>query len=363
MKILIIYATAGAGHRRAAEALYDGFRAQGNPEATIIDALDYTLPFHKQAYSGSYTFLVTHAAWLWKIIFHLVNRPWLLPLIAGLRRRLHAVIARRLNRFLVEGNFDYIFTTHFLANEIVSHLKKTGAVRSKLITVVTDFDVHRMWLADTVDMYTAASDRTKTKLQQLGVPEDKVTVTGIPVHSQFVVPKNKEAIRHRLELKANVFTVLIATGSFGIGPIEQVIETAKEFQVVVVCGHNKNLYYRLNSEKVHSESVKVFGLVKNMEELMAISDIMISKPGGLSIAEALATGLPLIFFNAIPGQETGNVKILKEYGIGIDTRNIEDIRIALQHFRECPEDLQRQKEKIKTLARPNAVKDIIALAK
>ena len=361
MKILIIYATAGAGHRRAAEAIYEGFCANTNWDVTLIDALDYTNPFHKSFYSGSYTFLITRFPGVWGIVFNLVNLPILVPLVSQLRRILHTVVAGRLNRFLEEGKFDYIFTTHFLANEVASHLKKTGKIRSQLITVITDFDIHRMWLADAVDRYAVASDWTKEKMKQLGVADDKSVVTGIPIHPKFMASKDKTEIRRRIGLQDGIFTVLIATGSFGIGPIEQVIETARGCQVIVVCGHNKDLYYRLSQAKGSEKLVKVLGLVNNMEELMAVADIMISKPGGLSIAEALVNGLPLIFFNAIPGQEVGNVKVLKKYGIGIDSQNIKDIKTALDHLKECPEDMRDIQEKIKTLAQPNAVRDIIAL--
>ncbi len=361
MKILIIYATAGAGHRRAAESIYDGIRASTNWKVALIDALDYTNSVHKSFYSGSYGFLITSFPWLWGFVFWLANLPKLLPWVKKLRRGLHAVIAGKLTRFLKEGKFDCIITTHFLANEVVSHLKMTSKIHSKLITVVTDFDVHRFWLADAVDIYALASDWTKTKITQMGVADEKCVVTGIPIHAKFSTPKDKAEIRRRLGLQEGLFTALIATGSFGIGPIEEVIETAKGCQVIVVCGHNKDLFFRLNRMQMSEKSVKVLGLVNNMEELMAVSDLMISKPGGLSIAEALVNGLPLIFFNVIPGQEVGNVRVLKEYGIGIDSQNINDIKIALDHLKECPEDVREIKEKIKTLAKPNAVRDIISL--
>ena len=108
-------------------------------------------------------------------------------------------------------------------------------------------------------------------------------------------------------LQPDLFTVLVATGSFGIGPIEGIIDVLKGFQVIVVCGHNRDLFRKLSGK--YCALVKVLGLVDNMHELMAVSDAMVTKPGGLSICEALVSQLPLIFFNAIPGQEIGNIKV------------------------------------------------------
>ena len=123
-----------------------------------------------------------------------------------------------------------------------------------------------------------------------------MALTGIPTHDNFSRPVDVEQLRAKMNLRADCFTVLIATGSFGIGPIEKIIEQLPDFQVVVICGHNKKLVERLRLAA--GDNVKVFGLVNNMDEMMGLSDVMITKPGGLSITEALVRGLPMIFFNA-----------------------------------------------------------------
>ena len=162
-------------------------------------------------------------------------------------------------------------------------------------------------------------------------------------------------------LQEDIFTVLIATGSFGIGPIETIIDALKEFQVIVICGHNKGLYRKLSAK--HHKLVHVFGLVDNMHELMAVSDAMVTKPGGLSIAEALVSQLPLIFFNAIPGQETGNIKVLKTYGIGISDCSTGQIGDVLRKMESSRDAFLTVLKKTKALARPFAVRDIISLIK
>lgn len=361
MKVLVIYATAGAGHRKAAEALYSGLKSRPDIDAFLVDSLDYTNPFYKQLYSQTYTFLISKTPWLWGFLFGLLDIKWVLPLVRLVRRIQNAVNARRLSQHLIREKFDYIFSTHFFPTEVAAYLRKKGKINTTVVCSVTDFDVHTIWLADGVDYYTVASEWTKDKLQTLGISEGKIIVSGIPTDKKFSDIKDIDALRQKLDLKKDVFTVLVATGSFGIGPIEEIIRQLPDFQVMVVCGHNKALYKRLS--RTEKELVKIFGLVDNMYELMAAADIMITKPGGLSISEALVSGLPLVFFNAIPGQESDNIKVLKEYGIGISGCRIEEMAKILDRFKSSSEEFQAAQERTKILAKPEAVNDIVALIK
>jgi len=358
MEILLIHASAGAGHRKAAEGIYNSL--QGNPDikATLVDALDYTSPFYKKIYRETYSFLISKLPWMWAFFFGTLDVPCLLPLVKVLRRFFNTINAQPLARFLKEKNFDCIISTHFFPNEVAAALKRKGLINSKLISVVTDFDVHSIWVAQGIEHYAVASDWTKAKIKTLGVNEDQIFVTGIPTDEKFSLNRDKSELKKKLGVEDNVFTVLVATGSFGIGPIEEIIDALEgEFQVLVVCGHNKSLYKRLSKQS--KKLVKILGLVDNMDELMAVSNAMVTKPGGLSISEALVSQLPLIFFNAIPGQETSNIMVLKEYGIGISDCSIEEIAEQLRNIKASSQEYNAIIEKIKVLARPSAVKDII----
>ena len=357
--ILIIHASAGAGHQKAAEAVFDGIKSSSAHQARIIDGLDLTSQSFKNLYRNTYTLLISKVPWLWGIFFGIADVRPLLPLVRFVRRVQNSVNAKPLEEFLKKEQFDCIISTHFFPTEVVSRLKRTGAVRSKLITVVTDFDVHSIWMAPNVDQYAVASDWTKNKLASMGVAPEKIAVTGIPVNAKFTVRRDKKEMRRKLGLKEQAFTVLVATGSFGIGPIEKIIRAIETFQTVVVCGHNKSLFDRLS--RIQRPSLKVCGLVNNMDELMAASDVMVSKPGGLSICEALASGLPMIFFNAIPGQETNNIRVLRVYGTGVSTSMTADIAETLEEYRSAPQTYLKAVEQTKVLAKPNAVQDIIKL--
>jgi len=361
MKVLVIHASAGAGHTKAAEALCAAIKRSGVHDVTIIDALDYTSPFFKKMYSGSYHFMISKIPKFWGACFNLLDVPFLQPLIRCMRRLYNKANAGKLHQYLKKGRFDYVFMTHFMPTEVSAALKRAGKITSHLVTVITDYDVHKIWLADGISHYCVASGWTLEKMARLGVERSKVVVTGIPTDERFFQGADVMALKKKLGLRENIFTVLVATGSFGIGPIEAIINVLTEFQVLVVCGHNKALYQRLSGNI--NKLVKVFGHVDNMHELMAVSDAMVTKPGGLSISEALVSQLPMVFFNAIPGQETGNVKVLKSYGIGISGRTVPQIGEELVHMRFSRDLFLTNLKRTKMLACPNAARDIVALIK
>ena len=359
MKILIIHASVGAGHTKAAEALFNAAQKSSGVQALIVDALDYTNPFYKKIYQKTYALLVTKFPWAWGFFFWLVDLKFLRATVKGLRRVVNRLNSAPLERFLRQEQFDWVFSTHFFSNEVTASLKRKGVIYPQIVSVVTDFDVHSIWIAEGIDYYTAACDWTKERLLRLGVVKEKIVVSGIPTDQKFSKEKDNARLRAQLGLQENIFTVLVATGSFGIGPIEKIIQALEEFQVIVVCGHNKALYERLSRQSF--KHAKICGLVNNMDELMAASDCMVTKPGGLSISEALVSGLPLIFFNAIPGQETSNIQVLKRYGIGVSGCTIEEMAAQLKKWNSAPELFKEAQENTQKLAKPQSASQILEL--
>lgn len=359
MKVLIVYATAGAGHRKAAEAVYHGLQSVQGVEPVLVDVLDMTNPIFKRLYSQSYTLMVTRLPWLWKIVYGLMDVPSLQPIIRGLRRFCNALNAGKFHVFLKEQQFDCIVSTHFLPNEVAGFLKRREEIDARLISIITDYDVHHIWLAGGIDTYVVASEWTARRLEQLGIFPSKIAPVGIPVDPKFLVPKDRMKLRQRLGLRKDLFTVLIATGSFGMGPMEEIMNALPDVQVIIVCGHNIQLYERLSAQK--KELVKVCGLADNMEELMGACDLMITKPGGMSITESLVTGIPLVFFSAIPGQEENNVKVLKEHGIGVSGWAVKDLPELVRRYQNSVEEYQKARNAVRAFAKPGAVKEIINL--
>lgn len=359
MRILVIHATAGAGHKKAAEAIFHGIKSKMICDVVLVDALDYSNPVFKYCYPNVYSFIVSHMPWLWAFVFGLMDIPAVQPLVRTVRRIYNAINTQKLHRLLVDEQFDWIICTQFLSAEVSGHLKTKGLIKSKIICVVTDFDVHRIWVNEGVDYYTGACDHTQEKLIQLGVDKERTFVTGIPTDPKFQKDLDAAEIRRALDLDEKKITTLIATGSFGFGPIEELVDILKDHQLIVVCGHNRKLYERLSKRSL--SHVKVCGLVNNMDELMAASDIMVTKPGGLSIAEALVKGLVLVFFSAIPGQEINNVRVLEKSGVGLGILSLQEIGHALTRLHASPEELSRQRARSKQFGRPWAVNDMIRI--
>jgi processive 1,2-diacylglycerol beta-glucosyltransferase len=317
MKIIIAYTSAGAGHAKAAEALYEHFRKRNRRlQLELVDVLEQSDFIFRKVYASGYTFMVKHVQWLWKVIYHITSQKRLQPPLTRVRSLHNRARVRGFIDQLIREDPDVIIATHFLPAAIAACLKEEGKITSRLCTVITDFCVHPFWVYEHTDLYCVASELTARELIDLGVDRNTVTVTGIPVDEKFLKDFDKRRMRDKLSLDPDAFTVLVVTGSFGIGPVEQIVSALHgHVQLIVVCARNKRLYARLKAKKY--ARTRVFGFVDDIEELMAAADCVVTKPGGLSISELLAMELPPVFISAIPGQEAENVRVLGEYGIGL----------------------------------------------
>jgi len=353
MKIIIVYSSAGTGHQRAAESLYNCLKENcPKTEIQLIDTLGKTNIVFKRIYTYGYKFLVHYATWLWQISFWITYIKFLRKINKFSTFIIHRLNTGDFSKFLIEESPDYIISTHFLPSEVSAYLKRGKLIKSKIFTVITDFGVHPTWIWPGTDLYIVASDYTKEQLINQGVNKEIIKILGIPVDSLFLAKYKKEEILRKLYLKENIFTVLILTGAFGIGPIEKIVDLLhNDAQILVVCARNKNLFLKLRNKNY--PQVKVLGYVDNVAEVMAVSDIIITKPGGLTISELLAMELVPVFISAIPGQETENARILEKCGIGVSAKNLRDVKDIILDFKEHPEKINEIKENIKKIKKPN----------
>ena len=358
MKLLIIYASSGAGHFKAAQAVYDYFKSNlKGTHVELVDVLDKTSPIFKFNYTSGYSILVNQARPLWRIAFWFTE-------VKALRffTRWFAGIFDRLNTkgfsdFLIEKNPECIISTHFIPSAIASILKKENKIKSRLITVITDFDIHPFWISSATDTYIVATSVTKELLIRHNVDSGMIKDTGIPVNPNFLKPADRKTICKKLKVDPGKFTVLVATGSFGFGPIEEIVDSLyKDVQLLVVCAGNKKLFKKLKGR--HYSGVSVFGFVNNMEELMGASDMIITKPGGLTISETLIMELVPVFISAIPGQESGNAEVLSEYGIDYNPKSVSEIKDIILDFRNNPQKYKLAKERVSLLKKPGCLKEL-----
>lgn len=359
MKIIIVHASVGKGHSKAAGALYNYLRQQRKDvKADIVDVLEKSNFFFKFSYRYGYSFLIRRLPLFWKLGFWITYLRPLRQFSRTIVSFLNRLSTTRFADFLIRENPDCIISTHFLPAEISAYLKTNRKIKSKVVAVITDFGVHPFWVSCGTDLYAAASEPTRQRLIDEGVVEESIIrVFGIPVDSKFLSEFNKDELSVKFNLGRDKFTILIITGSFGTGPIEEIVEQLLgEVQIIVVCANNKKLFRRL-SRKDYPD-VRIFGFVDNIQELMAVSDMIITKPGGLGIAESLVMELFPVFIVPIPGQETENMRILAEYGLGIKATNVASIKETILDFRDHPQKLIEAREIIRKLKKPFAAKDI-----
>jgi processive 1,2-diacylglycerol beta-glucosyltransferase len=276
--------------------------------------------------------------------------------------------ANPFTRYLLRYQPDVAICTHFLPSGIISSLKEKGKVNVLNSVVVTDFDVHAMWLCRHAEQYFVALDETKVHLKALGVPEPLTTVSGIPIDPVFAVHKDKRAMRRKHGLEEGRFTILVSAGGFGVGPVGHLMKALDRLEhparVVVVCGRNEALRAEL------SEAVKTFpnranvgftllGFTTEMDELMAAADLYVGKPGGLTTSEALAKGLPMVVINPIPGQEERNSDHLLEEGVAIRCNNLPALAYKIDTLLDTPGKLARMAENARHLGKPQAAFTVV----
>lgn len=367
-KVLILSASAGAGHVRAAQALERAFTSLGAARVVQhVDALQYTNKVFRTLYSRTYLDLVDHAPDVLGWLYDWLDTPW-----EKERRRLawDKLNSRPFVRMLERHQPDLVLCTHFLPAGIISWLKAKDRLDCSQGIVVTDFDVHAMWLCHHFEQYFVAIDETREHLVRLGIPPEKVTVSGIPIDPVFAEHKDKAAMRAKLGLAPDRTTVLVSAGGFGVGPIEHLVasllELAHPAQVVVVCGRNQELKERLDALAAErpggGNRLVPIGYTTEMDEYMSAADVMVGKPGGLTTSEALAKELLLVIVNPIPGQEERNSDHLLEQGAAIRCNNLPVLGYKIDRLLDDPARMAAMRAAARRLARPNAAREVVQKA-
>ena len=270
-------------------------------------------------------------------------------------------------KLLQEYQPEMTVCTHFLPSEIISRLKAKERLACPQAIVVTDLDIHAMWLCRYYEHYFVALEEGRVHLEAMGVPADKITVSGIPIDPVFSRPKDKQQMRGKHGLRQDLTTLLISAGGFGVGPIEKVIASLLKLrhpaQIVVICGKNESLKARMDraAAKIPANSrvaMTVIGFTTEMDELMTASDILLGKPGGLTTSEALAKGLVFAIVNPIPGQEERNSDHLLEEGVAIRCNNLPTLSFKIDRLLDDPARFASMQAGARRLARPRAALDI-----
>lgn len=367
MHIFVLSASVGAGHMRAAQAIELALR-QTVPQARItnIDLLTLTNAAFRRLYGKAYLDLVNKAPHVLGYFYDLMDRPTKSPRTGGDRLRL---LVEKLNlkaftRLLQEEPCDLVINTHFLPAEIIAALRRDGKLRVPQVTVTTDFETHRLWVNQPCERYFTATEEGALYLQSWGIPAETTFACGIPIHPIFCEEKERGACLSRHGLAGDRPIILQMAGGFGVGPIEKIyrsiLELERPVEVVVVAGRNEKLKAELEAiptpERHRSH---ILGFTDQIDELMAVADLVVSKPGGLTTSESLARGAAMVIVNPTPGQESRNSDFLLENGAAIKVNNLATFTHKVGPLLESPERLAQLKASARRLGRPRAAFDVV----
>ena len=365
-RVLLLSASSGAGHIRAAQAIERAVIELGAArEVRHVDTLEYTTKVFRNLYSRAYIDMVNKAPDVLGWLYDQMDKPW-----KNERRRLafDKLNTRPFVRFLKDYRPDITICTHFLPAEIISWLKAKRRLDTRQAIVVTDFDVHAMWLVHHFERYFVALEETRAHLQKLGIPSAKITASGIPIDPVFASPKDKFEMRRKHGLLHDVPAILISAGGFGVGRVAQIVDSLLEVkhpaQVVAICGRNPDLKQNIEKQAARistagNVSIKAVGFTTEIDEYMAAADILLGKPGGLTSSEALARGLAFVIVNPIPGQEERNADHLLEQGVAIRCNNLPVLAYKIDCLFDDPSRLERMQGAARQMAMPAAAYDIV----
>lgn len=367
--VLVLSSSGGTGHLRAGEALKQA--ALHRPDEVVCehhDCLDFTTPLFKRLYGGSYIEMVNRAPELWGYLYEIAESQ-------SIRKKLLFKVFDHFNyqrylRTLRKLKPDAIVCTHFLPYRAVSESLRRSGITAPIFAATTDCDVHTYWIDPIVDRYYVYHEESAWQLEAKGVSSSKIRVLGIPIAPEFEKPPSQVAARRLLGIDSEQLTVLIMSGGFGVGMLQELVSHASAVlsrpgappaTLLTICGNNQRARLELERSRFASTlDVRIFGYVDNVHALMAASDLLVSKAGGLTTAEAMASGLPVIMVNPIPGQEMRNADLVAEHQAGWKALNLSHFQYKLLRVLDDPRRLATARTQARALAKPAAAHKIMA---
>jgi processive 1,2-diacylglycerol beta-glucosyltransferase len=364
-RYLILHASVGSGHRSAAHALADALDRLPDSEVRIEDTLDYASPIFSTAYARSYLELSQRAPLLWQMFYESTDNSdteW-----APIRDRMRGLVAELAVNKLKDLIRQYapaaIICTHFLPAELLVRLKLDGDMRVPTYTVITDHAVHSQWITPGVDGYFVASDFPCKLMVERGVPAAIIHVTGIPVNPAIAETKEPRAMRTLHDLPVDGPVISLFGGGLVPKRAHQIVEGLTRLEtpgmLVVVAGRNAELPAALEGlgDGPHMR-LRVLEQIDYVDDLVAASDVAITKAGGLIVSEVLARGTPMVVIDPIPGQEEWNADYIVSSGAGVQLRLVEWVPWTIEQLLAAPERLAALRERAQAAGRPNAARDI-----
>lgn len=359
-RLLILTASIGAGHNQAAKAVAAGL-AEAAPDVQVetVDILNYTGRIFRAWYAGGYAVAVTKLPWLYGLGFWLQDRPDYAA--RSLRERLRLwnerTEMRALQRRLFDNPPDLVLSTHFLAAPMIAHMAAAGKLDVPQAVVVTDICMHRFWYSEGVEQWFSPAEETVERLRRWGVDPARIIASGMPVHPKWTAPLDRARILAEWNLPADRPIVLLSGGTeFVCGPVvrfaREIIAACPRAYVVVLAGRNKPLMGSLSALPETGRDLMPVAFTDRVHELVHVAALMVTKPGGLSTAECIAKGTPMVLLPAVPGQESGNGRFFVRQGAAVMARKVREVPSLVAAVLDAPADRDRMSAAAATLFRP-----------
>jgi processive 1,2-diacylglycerol beta-glucosyltransferase len=363
-RVLLLHISEVSGHRQAALAIENALRLL-NPEVEILNlnALNYTYPATEKIVNQLYLGIVKRAPGIWDYLY---DNPSIVKKTQKIKEFIHKQNFPKLERLFAEFRPQVVVCTQAFPCGMVADFKKTYKNHLPLVGVLTDYVAHSYWVYDNVDYYVTPSEEVKEGFIRKGVPAEKIKVYGIPIDPRFSQVHNREDLAGKFGLDLEKPIILTMGGGQGLGPLSKIVSAFKKMridsQLVVVAGSNQKLYNKLKRKiKRQKKKIMLYGFMDRIDELMEISTLIITKAGGLTTAEALAKGLPMVIIKPLPGQEEINTTYFLHKGAAVKITDDKRIGQFIRGLLLSASTLRVMQEMAVRMSKPNASTEIAKL--
>ncbi len=395
MNVLIFSATTGGGHMRAANALKE-YIMEKEPDSVIKieDTIEYASPFLNKAVTGGYVYMATKTPGMYGTFYKTIDKE------SPMNKTFEMAVNQYSKKFspLIEDvKPDIIVTTHPIGTEMASAIKSRGYANVPIVSILTDFASHQTYVSEGVDAYIVSSTEMIGQMMARGVDGSTIFPYGIPVKQNFFKPINREEAFETEGLNPDIPVILIMAGSFGVTDIlkiyHKIVKSPCDFQIIVITGKNEKLYetfvkylskltlnntlfefdlqkpaglktsLKLSRHKKPFKPTKLLYYTNEVEKYMHMSDMIITKPGGLTVSESIAVGLPMGIFKAIPGQEEQNADYLIRNGMAVKIAKNKQCTETVTELMSNPDKLSAMRDSIQKCSCGNSSERIYSLMK
>ena len=358
-KVLLITASLGAGHNSVTRALEEQFAKVDSVQVDIIDLVTMLWWPYRLFYRTMFVLGMTRLPWVYGFVFWMSNRPHRSKRssIERIKGGVERAVSKRLVDFIRNGKFDVIVNTHFYAAHIIARMISKGIIDSRQVVAVTDVEMHRWWYSENITRWFVPQDRTAEQLGPWGISDDRVTISGMAISPKWDSSPPRSDVLERWNLPSDKKIVLLSGGTeFVCAPVIKIalglVDHCSDVYVIVLAGRNKKLLANLSKIAKPGSMIRPVGFTDKINELVSVCSLIVTKAGGLTTAECLSQGAPMVLINPVPGQEAGNARFFTAHGAAVIAKGAKEIITSAETLLNNPEKLAKMSQTAKNLYLP-----------